>query len=142
MDLGVLADLLAGTRSDRSPAERSAAARALGTLAKEVDSVRQAAVDRLMELAQDGPFRVRLFAIKALGTAGDPRGVAVLSAIHAGDPDGRTARTAYEARAALRAGDQSGVASGAQLQSDLDALRDENRTLRTRIDVLEGRLDA
>ena len=106
-----------------------------------VESIRTAAVDRLLELAQDAPFRVRLFAIKALGAAGDPRGVAALSAIHAGDPDGRTARTAYEARSALRAGDQSGVASGARLQADLDTLRNENQALRSRIEVLEGRLD-
>jgi aminopeptidase N len=141
-DPSVLPDLLAATGSDRTPAVRSAAARALGTLAKEVESIRRPAVDRLVELAQDAPFRVRLFAIKALGGAGDSRGIAVLTAIHAGDPDGRTARTAYEARAALRSGDHSGIAPGTRMQADLDALRDENRLLRNRIEVLEGRLDA
>lgn len=139
-EAAVLADLLAQTQADRSPLRRGAAVRALGQLAQEVDAVRRPAVDRLMELAQDGPFRVRLFAIKALGQAGDPRAASVLTAIHAGDPDGRTARTAYEARAALRSADQSGVAKGASLSSDLDALRDENRALRTRIEALEGRL--
>jgi aminopeptidase N len=136
-DLDALPLLLEHTQAAYEPALRAAAARALGQLGEEIDPARRAAADRLMELAREAPFRVRLSALTALGRAGDPRAAAVLRHVHQGDPDGRTARTAYEALGRLQAADRSGVAAVTRMRDDLTRLQEENRSLRARIDRLE-----
>lgn len=139
--VAALPDLLQHSQDRVEPAQQAAAASALGQLAEEFEPARRDAVDRLMQLAAVAPFRVRLSAISALGQAGDPRATAVLSAVHQGDPDGRVARTAYEALRRLRAGDKGGRSDLSRLQDALQELREENRGLRARLDKLEARLD-
>ena len=116
---------------------RAAAAGALGRLADELPSARLAAVDRLVELAQDAPFRVRMAAISGLGVARDPRSAGALQALHEAADDGRLKRQAYEALQKVSAG-RTGDDALAALRRDLDGLRDQNRDLRDRLAKLEG----
>jgi HEAT repeat protein len=132
----VLPLLLAHTADRFLPRTRAAAATALGQLAAEVEAVRLAAADRLSELAVESPFRVRLAALSALGRARHAPAAAVLRRVHTSDPDGRVARTAYEALQSLSGGD----AEVAKLRDQVEKLVDQNRSLRERIDKLEGRL--
>ena len=61
----------------------------------------------------------------------------MLRRIHEGQSDGRLRRQAYEAIQRIRKG-RSGESAVAGLRRDLDTLREENRSLRTRIDSLEA----
>ena len=140
-DPNVLEILVEHTQPAHEPALRAAAARALGQLAEEVDPARRGAADRLMALARDAPFRVRLSALSALGRAGDPRSAAVLRHVHQADPDGRTARTAFEALGRLQSADQSGLTAVTRLRDDLTRLQDENRSLRARVERLEDLIE-
>jgi aminopeptidase N len=138
-DAAALAPLLHHTGESWLPRTRYAAALALGQLAQDVESVRPEAVDRLMELAKDGPFRVRLAALNALGRGRDDRASATLRLVHQTDPDGRIARTAYEALKTLGRG-RGGEAALKTLRTDVEKLTTDNRALRERLDKLEGRL--
>ena len=139
-DAAVLPTVLAHTRPEASNRARAAGASALGQLAHDVPTVRAEAVDRLMDLAMDAPFRVRLAAIPALGQAKDRRGAAVLSQVHASGGDGMLSRRAFEARKALLAG-SGPETSVAALRDKVDVLTQENHALRARVERLEGRVD-
>ncbi len=128
--------LLAWTGPERPTRARTAAAAALGRLADEVPAARPAAVARLLTLVKDAPFRVALAAVGALGSARDPSANAVLHDVHDGAADGRLKRAAYEALQAIAEGRDSADALQG-LRRDLDALREENRTLRDRVARLE-----
>jgi aminopeptidase N len=130
----VLPTLIA--RTDEALGERvvSAAARALGALGAEVESVRREARERLEQLALHGGFRVRVAAVGALRQLGDPAAAAVLGQVHTRDADGRVRRQAYEAARALRAGGDAVPA----LQAQLDGVIEAQRKLRERIDKLGG----
>jgi aminopeptidase N len=138
-DGAVLGTLLAHTAETASDRARFAAAGALGQLAHDVEAARPEAADRLMELAQDAPFRVRLAAVPALGRSKDMRGMGVLSQVHASGGDGMLSRRAYEAKKALLSGSGAEAAVG-KLRDQVEALTKENHGLRTRVEKLEGRL--
>ena len=135
-DPSVLPLLLRWTRDDVRPRARAAAAGALGRLADEVESVRREAVDRLLELAESGSFRVILAAISALGRVRDPRSAGTLGRLHASAGDGRVARMAYEALRRVRAG-RSGDAALASLRGTVETLEREQGRLRDRLAKLE-----
>jgi HEAT repeat protein len=138
-DAAALAPLLHHTDDSWLPRTRYAAALALGQLAQDVESIRPEAVDRLMELAKEAPFRVRLAALNALGRGRDDRASATLRLVHETDPDGRIARTAYEALKTLGRG-RGGEDAINTLRTNVEKLTSDNRALRERLDKLEGRL--
>ena len=131
-----MSHLLEWTKPDKNERARCTAAAGLGRLAKQVDSVREEAVARLAELVQTGGFRLKYTAVAALGTAGSPAGLAVLRSIHEGQSDGRVRRSAYEAIQQINKANKDGGPVG-QLRRDLDQLRNENKKLRGRVDMLE-----
>lgn len=135
-DAAALPLLLEWTEADRPNRARASAAAGLGRLANEVEAVRLDAVDRLLELAEDAPFRVRMAAIAALGTARDPRAQGTLRRIHEQDGDGRLKRLAWESLQKVVEGRTSDDAL-ASIRRDLERLRDENRKLRDRVARLE-----
>ena len=135
-DAAVLPHLLEWTGPDKPERARCTAAASLGRLANSVDSIKTEAVEKLIELVQTGGFRLKYTAVSALGTAASPAGLAILRSIHEGQSDGRVRRNAYEAIQRINKGNKSGGATG-QLRRDLDRMRDENKKLRSRVDVLE-----
>ena len=134
-DPSVLETLIAWTGEDRPARCRVAAAAALGQLATDVASVREAVVDVLAALTSEGDFRLRLASVGALGRTKTPRAAGVLTRLHQSDPDGRLARTAYEARAGLASSSEDGMA---ELRRSLDGLTEENRQLKERVAKLEA----
>ena len=134
-DAAALDILVAWTAPERPGRARVAAAAALGQLAHDVASVREAVVDVLAALTGDADFRLRLASVGALGRTKNPRAAGVLSRIHQADPDGRLARTAYEARAGLLKSAEDGLG---ELRRALDGLREENRKLKERVSKLEA----
>jgi aminopeptidase N len=129
----VLPLLLEWTGDDRSVRARSSAASALGRLADEVPDVRRAAVDRLIQLAAEAPFRLRLAAVAALGLARDPRALGPLRQIHGAGGDDRVQRQAYEAIGRLSRGSDGDQA--------LSTLRRQSEELREQVGKLRDRLD-
>ena len=134
--LGTLLDMTAETVSNRA---RFSASSALGQLAHDVPDTRTDAVDRLMELAQDAPFRVRLAAVPALGRSKDMRAAGVLSQLHASGDDGMLGRRAYEARKTLLSGSGPEAAVSA-LRDKVEVLTNKNLALQARLEKLEGRV--
>jgi aminopeptidase N len=134
-DASVLDTLIAHTAKAFSDRTRAAAAGALGQLADAVESVRRAAVDRLVELVTEGGFRTQSSAIHALGHAGDHRAEPALSLVHDTAADGRNRRSAYEALVRIRKGrtTEQGLSS---VRRRLDELAEENAKLRARVDRL------
>lgn len=132
-DATVLPLLRGALQPTVSARAQAAACAALGQLAADLPAVRADAVDTLLDAARSGAFRVRLAAVQALGRARDHRALATLTLIHAGDPDGRLRRTAYESRAAL--------AAGQGWEPGLDALRKEIERLSGEAAALRARLD-
>lgn len=135
-DPSVLPHLLEWTAPERAERARCTAAASLGRMAKNTDSIRNQAVEKLIELVQTGSFRLKYTAISALGTAGSPAGLPILRSIHEGQSDGRVRRNAYEAIQRINTSNKDGGATG-QLRRDLDQLRNENKKLRSRVDLLE-----
>ncbi len=128
--------LLDWTSEESHERARATAAAGLGRLADEVEPCRNAAIERLIELAIDAPFRVRYAAIPALGQARAIQAYSTLQRIHEGQSDGRLRRQAYEAIQRITAS-RGGESTMANLRRGLEKLRDENRALRTRVDALE-----
>jgi aminopeptidase N len=135
-DPAALPHLLSWSEADKPERARAAAAAGLGRLADQVESCRAEAIDRLVQLAKDGPFRVRYAAIPALGTARATQAIGMLRRVHEGQGDGRLRRQAFEAIRRIRRG-RSGESAVAGLRQDLDTMREENRSLRSRLDKLE-----
>ena len=135
-DPAALPILLEWTQDDKNDRARCTAAAGLGRLAKEVDTTRKDAVERLAELVQTSGFRLKYTSVAALGTAAAPEGLSVLRDIHEGQSDGRVRRSAYEAIQQINKANKNGGAVG-QLRRDLDQLRNENKRLRGRVDLLE-----
>jgi len=115
---------------------RAVAAQGLGRLADEVPVVRRAAVDRLVDLALEAGWRVRYFALMALGGARDQRAQAVLTEVHATALEGRLRRTAWESSQRLSKASEDPVGD---LRGELEKLREESRGLRDRLDKIEGK---
>ncbi len=134
-DLDVLPTLLEASSSG-TPRAQSAAAAAMASLVEHHPDARAQVRERLEAMLSTGGFRVRNAAISALGSLQDPASLGALGRVHRSDPDGRTRRMAYEAMVKVRKGRDAGAAMGA-LQRRLDALADENATLRERVDKLE-----
>ena len=128
--------LLAHSRTGRPDRVRGAAAAALGTLADKCVDLRDASVERLIEMLREPGFSAQLVAIATLGRLRDERALGPLSQVHHTAPDGRTRRSAYEALVRIREGRDSekGLAI---LKLRLEELEGTNQSLRSRIDKLE-----
>ncbi len=137
-DASVLPTLLRLTEDSAPPRARAAAGAALARLGDEVESVRTAAIERLIELAEDPNFRVQVSAINALGFARDSRGLGVLGRLHGSAPDGRCRRLAYEASANIREG-RTTAAGLTAVRQQLEGVLEENKKLRDRVVRLEDR---
>ncbi|MEL6349729.1 MAG: M1 family aminopeptidase [Myxococcota bacterium] len=138
-DPAALPYLLSATEETATQRVRATAAAGLGRLADQIadEAVRRDAVDRLVVLARSGPFRVRYAAIGALGIAADARGLGILRQIHETDLDGRLQRSAYEAAKRAQAGRTSAEGLN-NIRDTVDAIREENRKLRDRLDRIEA----
>ncbi|MES2638305.1 MAG: M1 family aminopeptidase [Myxococcota bacterium] len=137
-DASVLDALLAQSRDDAPARARAAACAALAKLGDEVDTTRTAVLERLVELAEDGNFRVQVSALNALGALRDPRSLPVLTRVHSSGGDGRSRRLAFEALANVREGRTS--AEGlSTLRGQVESFVEENRKLRDRVGKLEAR---
>ena len=135
-DPAVLDELVAQSRVGHRPRVRAGAASALGLLGDRVESVKQAVLDRLIEMLSEPGFREGLTAISALRQLRDPRAIPALAELHAHAPDGRTRRMAYTALYRIRQGrtSEEGLQS---LRAQVEELSKQNAELRGRIDKLE-----
>lgn len=135
-DEAVLPLLLTWSAPTAPTRARAAACSALARLGDEVDATRTRVVEHLITLAEDPAFRVQVAAINALGTLRDPRASATLQRLHAAAGDGRCRRLAYEALTSIREG-RTTAEGLATLRTRLDAMADENRRLRDRVELIE-----
>ncbi|MSP56194.1 MAG: hypothetical protein EXR69_11420 [Myxococcales bacterium] len=136
-DASVLPLVLGWTQVDKPSRARAACCGALARLGDEVEATRTSAVERLIELAEDDNFRVQVAAINALGTLRDVRATAVLERAHSSAGDGRCRRLAFEALANIREG-RTSTEGLATLRGQVDSLADDSRTLRDRLEKVEG----
>ncbi|MEO7003757.1 MAG: M1 family aminopeptidase [Ktedonobacterales bacterium] len=120
---------------------RAAATGGMRTLAttKRIDQgkAQTRAIEALCQALDDSWELVVFGASAALAAWGDPRALPALQRLVASSPDERAVRTARMAIRAIQRGDSAATASR-QLRADLDTLREENRTLHTRLDALEA----
>jgi aminopeptidase N len=137
-------DVLADWLLDRGrPMDaRAAAAGGLRVLAatKRIDAgeAQTKAVEALMAALDDPWEMVMTGSAAALGEWGDARAIPALERLAASAADERAVRVSREALRRIRQGRTPGE-EARTLRSDLDALREENRKLRERIDGLEAR---
>jgi aminopeptidase N len=131
-------DVLIEHSGERFPDRvRATAAQGLGRLAEAVTEARKPAVDRLVDLARTASWRVRYFSLQALGGCRDARALGPLHEVHQTALEGRLRRTAFESAARLGREAADPVAG---LRDQLEKLREEGRTLRERLDKLEGKV--
>ncbi|MEX1254395.1 MAG: M1 family aminopeptidase [Dehalococcoidia bacterium] len=123
------------TRYGRPPQARNAATACLGKLGHYVEQ-KDAIRDRLVELLDDPDLRTRLAAVVALRELGDDKAVPALERLAQRDLDGRVIRYAREAAARLREGRDKGE-DVRKLREELDKLREDQRTLKDRMEKLE-----
>ena len=116
------------------PAGRRAAALAVAKLA-EVANKKTETVDTFAQLLRDPAFRVRLTAIDAAQTLGDPRMVGPLSSTVF--LDGRESRAAREAVRSLRSKSPSKELQA--VRGELDTLKAEVRALKEKIEKPKGK---
>jgi len=135
-DSAVLETLLERTGLGWPDRVRGAAATSLGRLADKVESVRLAALERLVEMLSEPGFRSKMMAITALGQLSDSRSAAALETVHRTAPDGRMRRTAYEALVKVRRGRES-KAGLEPIHRRIEELEAQNNKLRARLDKLE-----
>lgn len=126
------------------PTLRRAAALGLGAVGSNrylySEAARQQAVTALMSAVEhDSWAPVRNAAANALQRLGDPRAVGVLERVAGVDLDDGVRRGLRVAANALRTADKDGEQLK-RLRTDLDAVREENRVLRERLNALDARL--
>ncbi len=81
-------------------------------------------------------------AIRALGTLGDPKAIAVVETFSGDDPSDRTQRTARDALRALREKKQVVPDEIVRLRETVDKLDKETEKLRNDLEDIKNRLDA
>ncbi len=129
--------LLAATQYGAPWQSRAPAASALAKLALFFPERKKAIGEELANLVRDPFFRVRIAAAEALKTLGDPSFGATLDAMAARELDGRAIRAGREQAAALRRG--AGTTDEVRrLREQFEALREENRDLRARVESLDA----
>jgi len=116
---------------------RRMAAGALARAGELIYSERSRIVDTILQLLDDPMFLVQLAAIAAAERLEDPRALAALDRLATSGFDGRVRRDAAEAAIRIREA-QKVPSQVSALRSDLDTLREEQRTLQEKIDKIEA----
>jgi aminopeptidase N len=122
----------------RPPRARVAAVGAMAKLAELSESRRAEILDRLLPLADDQEFLMRLRIPGALEQIGDPRALGPLRRLEQGDLDGRIRRRAGEAAAAIVEG-RTRSDETSRMRVEIDKLREDNRRFEERLARLEAR---
>jgi aminopeptidase N len=136
-DVRAVDALLDAVRLGRDEGLRRAAAGALARTGELVYSERARIVDAIVELLDDPMFLVQLAAIAAAEALQDVRALAALDRLATIGFDGRVRRDAAEAAIRIREA-QKVPSQVSALRSDLDTLREEQRTLQDKIDKVEA----
>jgi aminopeptidase N len=120
------------------PRVRVAAAGAMAKLAELSQSRRAEILDRLLPLAEDREFMMRLRIPGALEQIGDPRALGALRRLAQHDLDGRVRRRASEAATAIVEG-RTCSEETSRMRAEVDKLREDNRRFEERLARLEAR---
>lgn len=127
--------LLEAVRLGRDEGLRRAAVGALARAGQLLYEARARVVDAIVQLLDDPMFLVQLAAIAAAETLEDPRALSALDRLANSGFDGRVRRDAAEA--AIRIREAAKVPSQVSaLRSDVDTLREEQRSLQEKIEAL------
>jgi len=127
----------AATRYGEPVLSRKAALAALGVLGAEAPERRRQIREHVEQLLEDPEFRVRLSAVDALRTLGDPAALPALARAESRDLDGRVRRRAREVSRLLST--ETARDSGLrQLREGHEKLESENRELKDRVERLEA----
>jgi aminopeptidase N len=127
-------DCLAWTAYGKPTPARRAAVAALGKLGEGRKDVREA----LIALIDDRSFHVRFTAIDALEALHEQAAIEPFERIAGQDVDGRLKRRCLEAAAKIRE-HMAKPAELKQLRDELAGIRDQNRALQTRLEMLEAK---
>jgi len=127
--------LLEAVRPGRDEGLRRAAAGALARAGELLYSERTRIVDAVVQLLDDPMFLVQLAAIAAAERLEDVRALPALDRLARSGFDGRVRRDAAEAAIRIREA-QKVPSQVSALRSDLDTLREEQRTLQEKIETL------
>lgn len=127
------------TESGISQPLRLAAIRGLGAISCGQNPANlERILDHLTALSGETFFLTQVAVVTALGQMETPKAIPILQSLSAQTPDGRVRRISEEAIVKVRK--QIGADQGMkQLQQDLDQLRQENQTLRSRLEALEAK---
>jgi aminopeptidase N len=118
---------------------RISAIRALGTISTGLSTVNlERVLQRLEELSRESFFLTQVSVVSALGQMETPKAIGILQALASQTPDGRVRRMAEEAvsRVQTTVGTDQGIK---QLREELDALKQQNQELRSRLENLEAK---
>ncbi len=121
---------------------RLAAIRALGTISTgQSNSNLERILDRFQALSRETFFLTQVSVVIALGQMETPRAIGILQALADQTPDGRVRRIAEEAvqRVQKNVGSDQAVK---QLREELDQMKQENQSLRSRLENLEAKAKA
>jgi aminopeptidase N len=129
--------LLGAIRLGGDEGLRRAAAGALARAGELLYGERSRIIDAVVQLLDDPMFLVQLAAIGAAERLEDPRALAALDRLATSGFDGRVRRDAGEAAIRIREA-QKVPSQVSALRSDLETLREEQRTLQDKIDKIEA----
>ncbi len=128
--------LRAGAAPGGKPRGRMSAMRALATLAKGRDPLRDEVRQELEEYLRDADFFAKMGALAALEVLGEPAAAEAADNLRSREVDGRLALNSRDVARRLR---ESTAKSDevTSLRSDFEKLREENRSLRDRVERME-----
>ncbi|MGH7908057.1 MAG: M1 family aminopeptidase, partial [Candidatus Binataceae bacterium] len=119
------------------PRVRVAAIGALSRLAELSEVHKSEILDRIIVLAEDPEFMVRMRLPEAFERIGDGRALGALRRMEERELDGRIKRRAQDAIAAISEG-RTRAEETARIREEVDKLREENRKLEERLSRLEA----
>ncbi|MCI4398397.1 MAG: HEAT repeat domain-containing protein, partial [Acidobacteria bacterium] len=128
--------LRAGAAPGGKPKGRMSAMRALATLAKGRDPLREEVRQELEEYLRDSDFFAKMGALAALEILGEAAAADAVDNLRSREVDGRLALNSRDVARRLR---ESTAKSDeiTSLRSDFEKLREENRSLRDRVEKIE-----
>jgi aminopeptidase N len=126
------------SRYGKPPQTRAAAVGALGKLG---DLKKDQVYDHLVSLIPEWEFRVVIQAVQALQTLKDPKAIPELEKLSQQTINNGVRRRAKEAVKALQEGLERSK-EFQQLREDVDKMREENRSLRSKLEEIESQLKA
>ncbi|MEI6429172.1 MAG: M1 family metallopeptidase [Pseudanabaena sp. ELA607] len=127
------------TAPETPQALRLAAIRALGALGKSQTKPKTSLIlNRLQVLSQETFFLTQVAVVNALGQINDAGAIQILTTLSHQTPDGRVRRIADEAVQQVQKaiGKDAGLK---QLRDEMEQLKKENQTLRSRLEALEAK---